>query len=182
MGAGRVTRWSRASTWAGAAAALVLLVPSPAEAFPLPEPSSHFTQQSDCPARAERGDDFPAPTRRSVRALVREFVAAYNAGDLARLDATIAPEEDFEWYFVDGERFLDAHERSTLLPYFAQRHALGDRLRLIEVGVGREIGWHGGYDLSVRLRRSSADDGARGTWHGKAAADCAIFVWSLGRG
>jgi hypothetical protein len=133
-----------------------------------------------CPARSERGAAFPPPTRAAVRDLIEEFVADYNAGDLAGLNGHFADEADFRWYFVDGERERDATERHTLLPYFAERHALDDRLRIVDLAIGRKVGWHGGFDFSARLNRRSAEDRARGMWHGKGAADCAMFVWSVG--
>ncbi|HEV2757656.1 MAG TPA: hypothetical protein VG318_17995 [Actinomycetota bacterium] len=135
----------------------------------------------------EAGGSTPAEQARrcrtpaSVTALVKDFVRAYNEGDLPRLEEIFAGEPDFRWYFVQGERVEDSAHRHTLLPYFAHRHVLDDRLRLTALSVSREPGWHGGFDFSVRLRRESDDVGARGTWHGKGAAGCAIFVWSIGK-
>jgi hypothetical protein len=165
----RVTRYVRLLALAALAA---VATPSHSVAFPLPEPQTHAAQPEPV---------CVTPTRAGVRSLVREFVDAYNAGDVERLDALVAKEDDFQWYFVQGERQRDAHERTTLPAYFAQRHVMDDRLRLVELGVRRDAGWHGGYDFAMRLRRWSQDDAARGMWHGKGAADCAIFVWSLGK-
>lgn len=166
-----------------AVAGSFLVTPSHAAAFPLPDRYAvpPIAETPECPPRSARGADFPLPTRAGVRRLVEEFVDSYNSGDLLRLEGLFAQKEDFRWYFVAGERTDDAKERETLLPYFARRHAMGDRLRLMKLDVARRVGWHGGYDFSVKLRRTSDEARARGVWHGKAAADCAIFTWSLGR-
>lgn len=135
-----------------------------------------------CAAREDRPDDYPAVTRAGVVALVKDFIRAYNDGDFVRLEEVFSQEEDFLWYFVQGERErTDAERRQTLPPYFVQRHLLGDRLQVLKLSVRRERGWHGGYDFFIRLRRESDEARARGTWHGKGAADCAIFVWSIGK-
>jgi hypothetical protein len=135
-----------------------------------------------CPPKDARPHEFPAVTRDDVIALVRDFVRAYNDGDLVRLEEVFSQEEDFQWYFVQGERVReDAEQRRTLLPYFAQRHLLDDRLEVLKLSVRRERGWHGGYDFSIRLRRESVEARAQGLWHGKGAADCAIYAWSIGQ-
>lgn len=135
-----------------------------------------------CPAREDRPDDYPAVTRAGVATLVKDFIRAYNDGDFVRLEEVFSQEEDFRWYFVQGERErADAERRETLSAYFVQRHLLGDRLEVVKLSVRRERGWHGGYDFFIRLRRESDEARARGTWHGKGAADCAIFVWSIGK-
>lgn len=153
----------------------VSLVERPAASLPA-------EQVLSCPAKDDRPEDHPAPTRASVRELVKDFVRAYNEGDFVRLEEVFAREQDFMWYFVQGERVKEkAKERHTLLPYFAERHLLNDRFRLLTLSVRREKGWHGGYDFFVRLRRDSDEQRARGAWHGKGAADCAIFVWSIGK-
>lgn len=181
MATGAVSRGRRAAGRAVVPALVVavLVTPAHAAAFPLRDPGDLGIATS-CPPQAQRGDDFPAPTRRGVRTLIEDFVAAYNAGDLTALDGLFADEEDFNWYFVSGEREREAWSRNTLLSYFAQRHLLEDRLRVVELNLRPEIGWHGGYDFSVRLKRYSSEERARGWWHGKGAADCAITTWSVG--
>ncbi|HEX2296421.1 MAG TPA: hypothetical protein VHN37_14080 [Actinomycetota bacterium] len=135
-----------------------------------------------CPPKDERPDDYPAVTRAGVIALVKDFVRAYNDGDFVRLEEVFSQEEDFQWYFVQDERVReDAKQRRTLPPYFVQRHLLGDRLEVLKLSVRRERSWHGGYDFFIRLRRDSDEARARGIWHGKGTADCAISVWSVGK-
>lgn len=172
----------RRGTIAAVLAAGLLAAPGPAApAGDIPRRVGE--QLLPCPAREDRPEDYPAATRRSVADLVHRFVKAYNEGDLLVLEETFAQEQDFRWYFVQGEREReDAEARHTLLPYFAQRHVLNDRLRLSELAISRKRGWHGGYDFFVELRRQSDEPRARGVWHGKGAADCAIFTWSVGQG
>ncbi len=123
-------------------------------------------------------------TPEDVARLVEDFVRAYNDGNAERAEAYFAPDPDFEWYSVSrGQREeFTTYERSRLAPYFARRHEVGDRLKLLELHVGEERGWHGGYDFAFRLVRFSDQGRAAGRYHGKGAADCTIFVWSMGRG
>lgn len=116
--------------------------------------------------------------------VVRDFVEAYNDGDLDRLDRLFSPEPDFEWYTVSrgAREEITAYDREALSPYFARRHRAGDQLKLLHLDVKEERGWHGGFDFSFRLARSSDERRADGRYHGKGAADCTIFVWSMGRG
>jgi len=136
-------------------------------------------------------------SRESVVDLVEAFVRAYNRGDSDKLHSMWADEPDFEWYSVSpGERErADAYSRETLIPYFAQRHGLNDRLRLKRLQVGPEDD-RGVFGITYRLRRTSDQDSGRGLYHGKASAKevlavpsvddlsvsrCVLFVWSMGR-
>lgn len=122
-------------------------------------------------------------TAEDAAGVVREFVAAYNDGDVDRLDELFAPEPDFEWYTVSrgAREEITAYDRAALAPYFARRHSVGDHLKLLDLHVREARAWHGGFDFSFRLMRSSDQRGAEGRYHGKGAADCTIFVWSMGR-
>jgi hypothetical protein len=135
--------------------------------------------------------------RESVADLVRAFVRAYNRGDSDRLHFMWADEPDFEWYSVspDERERDDAYRRETLIPYFAERHRLDDRLRLKRLRVGPEDD-RGMFGIAYRLRRMSDQASGRGLYHGKASAKevttvpsvdnlsasrCVLFVWSMGR-
>jgi hypothetical protein len=122
-------------------------------------------------------------TRLEVRAVFVRFVDAFNRGDLKRLDRVFAREPDFEWYSTQapGERFNEvARNRSSLIPYFAERHALAEHLK-----VG-SFQWNGGGNFEYGLVRS-ANDLQPTRYYGKGAAHCypnpsdTIFVWSMGR-
>lgn len=122
-------------------------------------------------------------TPEDVARVVEDFVRAYNEGDNERAGNLFSPEPDFEWYSVSrGHREeFTAYDRSRLPSYFARRHHLGDRLRLLDLDVSEQRGWHGGYDFAFRLVRLSDQHEASGRYHGKGAGDCTIFVWSMGR-
>ena len=121
-----------------------------------------------------------------VETVVKRFVAAFNAGDLDGLDAIFAREPEFEWYTTGapGERQPTAsHDRSSLISYFAARHAVGERLALRSFqfnGNGRRP--HGNFQYTLTR---SADDLAPTRYIGKGAALCyreradSIFVWSM---
>jgi hypothetical protein len=122
-------------------------------------------------------------TRIEVRTVFFRFVDAFNRGDLKRLDRIFAREADFAWYSTDapGVRFNEAAKnRSNLVPYFAERHALAERL------VVRSFRRNGGGNFEYGLVRS-ADDLEPTPYYGKGAAQCypnpsdTIFVWSMGR-
>lgn len=136
-------------------------------------------------------------TRESVAALVKSFVRAYNRGDIEGLDQMWSAEPDFEWYSVSpNEREReDAYDRNTLLPYFEQRHLLGDHMRLKQLSVGPQDD-RGNFGIAYRLRRRSGQIAGRGLYHGKASAKgvmalptadnlslsrCVLIVWSMGR-
>jgi hypothetical protein len=129
-----------------------------------------------------------------VRALVRTFVTALNAGDLRRLDSLFAPDDgdgdvltpSFQWYSTDGpgRRIGDrSKDRSTLLAYFAARHRAGERLRVTWLSRGGPS--YGYFHFSFRLVRQARDLPAT-RFEGKGAATCAgggvrLAVWSMAR-
>lgn len=138
-------------------------------------------------------------TRKAVARLVTAFVAAYNRGNVERLERIWAEEPHFEWYYVDREpQRTDSFDRSTLGAYFAARHQLGDRLHLLHLSVQRER-QDGMFGFAFRLRRDSDEKRARGGYHGKGSAigsdpllipqlpdpdgpaTCVLHVWSMGR-
>ena len=124
--------------------------------------------------------------------VVSRFIAAYNLGDLERLDRLWAQEPDFHWYFVDDERERDAEDRKTLPLYFAERVALNDHLELRHLSINDN-----GTDFFFRVRRTTDDErfGARGRFHGKGATrevmslpspqqpiparSCVLAVWAM---
>ncbi len=122
--------------------------------------------------------------------MVRRFIEAFNRGEGDVLDRLFAPEPDFEWYSTEapGERFREAaYDRSSLVDYFARRHARGERLRL------RSFRFNGNTDAGIPYGNfeysllRSADELGPTRYHGKGAARClgngdVIFVWAMGRG
>jgi hypothetical protein len=127
-------------------------------------------------------------TAPEVETLVRRFIDAFNMGDLHALDGVFAREPQFEWYSTDapGERLhAAASDRSSLLPYFAGRHALNERLTLRSFKFNGNGSGYGNFEYG--LTRSAGDLRPTG-YHGKGASFCyrnrsdVIFVWSMGRG
>jgi hypothetical protein len=127
-------------------------------------------------------------TKEEVETLVVRFIDAFNRGDLSALDSVFAQEPDFEWYSTDapGERFTPlANDRSSLVPYFASRHAVGERLALRSFRFnGNSSTPYGNFEYGLSR---SAEDVAPTPYYGKGAAFCyryrsdVIFVWSMGR-
>lgn len=74
--------------------------------------------------------------RRAVRTVVRDFIEAYNRGDIALLDRMFPPQEDFGQYRAWPEReWPESNDRATLMAYFETRHEYGDRVKIEELNV-----------------------------------------------
>ena len=71
---------------------------------------------------------------RGTRALVVNFVNAFNRGDTKRLDSLFARGQWWKWFSVGtapGKRIQGAaYNRGTLLKYFVARHRRHERLQL----------------------------------------------------
>jgi hypothetical protein len=119
--------------------------------------------------------------------VITRFVTAFNAGNRKALNETWVNKLSFKWYGVTSPPGLRAFpasvERSTLLSYFAERHAAHERLRLTNVKInGVTAGAYGNFEFEL-LR--SADDlpGGPELYRGKGAALCSsgrLMVWSMG--
>jgi hypothetical protein len=120
-----------------------------------------------------------------VRSLVVGFLEAFNRGEAARLDRLFAA-SDFEWYSTDtpGARLNSAaYDRKTLVNYFGERRARGERL---ELRTFKFNGYSDGYGHFEYGLVRSADDLAPTNYYGKGAAICTdgadvIAAWSMGR-
>jgi hypothetical protein len=123
-----------------------------------------------------------------VKSLVERFVGAFNAGDENQLDRIFAREPEFEWYSTGGpgER-LDpvARDRPSLVPYFRDRHALGERFTLHSFTFNGNTTGSRTYGNFVYSLTRSANDLQAAPYRGKGAALCypnradTIFVWSM---
>lgn len=123
-----------------------------------------------------------------VRTLVERFVDAFNEGELEMLDAVFAQEPDFEWYSTGapGERLLpQAGYRESLVPYFEQRHELGEQLELRTFRFNGNTPRSRPYGNFEYTLTRSADDLPPTVYGGKGAVLCyrarpdVIFVWSM---
>jgi hypothetical protein len=146
---------------------------------------AHFAPMSGNRPELLAGHERPEKvcTRLEVRALFFGFVDAFNKGDRRKLDRLFAREPEFGWYSTQapGERFNnDAKNRFSLIPYFAERHAMGERFKV------RSFQKNTGSNFEYGLLRS-ADDMQPTRYYGKGATHCypnqpdTIFVWSMGR-
>lgn len=101
-----------------------------------------------------------------------------------------AQEPDFEWYATGapGERLLPlAGDRPSLMPYFRERHELGERLALNSFrfnGNTHASRPHGNFEYTLTR---SASDLPPTVFAGKGAALCyparsdLLFVWAMAR-
>jgi hypothetical protein len=130
-----------------------------------------------------------ACTASEVEDLVGRFARAFNEGDLEELDRLFAQEPDFEWYVTaaPGERISlpTASDRASLVPYFRERHQLGERLTVTRFrfnGNGRSSWTYGNFEFA--LTRSAYDLPAT-AYGGKGAALCyrnrsdQLIVWAM---
>jgi hypothetical protein len=125
---------------------------------------------------------------RVVRALVSEFVEAFNRGDEVELDRLFEQPPKFRWYSsgAPGRRLRTAaHRRDTLIAYFRSRHRHGDTLRLESFRFVRGSGGIGHFGATFRRSADDFRGGRSFVIPGKGAALCPVqgarfFVMSLG--
>jgi hypothetical protein len=120
-------------------------------------------------------------TEQRVQALASQFIDAFNAGDVQRLEALFASSPDFRWFAVDGYTHWD---RATLVRYFEQERSKGVELRLTRF---RFIGYSDGYGhFEFELVRTTRH--GQLSYRGKGASLCrddrpdVIAVWAMGLG
>jgi hypothetical protein len=126
-----------------------------------------------------------------VRSLVTSFIRAFNGGDSELLDRLYAKAPDFKWYSTGGPGVRlapAAMDRSSLVRYFARRHARGERLTLRTFRFNGNTNTpplkpYGNFVFTLTRR---ASDLRPTPYHGKGAAHCypgddVIIVWSMAR-
>jgi hypothetical protein len=122
---------------------------------------------------------------RAPRALVTDFLAAFNRGDLRQVDRLVVPKRQFRHYTVSGapgERVGNgARSRSTLIAYLAGRHAHSEQLLLTWFAVARRGPGNATFQFDV-VR--SADDLELPTLNrGTGAVNCAggrrLVTWAM---
>jgi hypothetical protein len=123
---------------------------------------------------------------RDARSTVTRFLAAFNRGDLRKLNVLVALGAGFDSYAVNGgpgQRVRRAaSNRSTLIPYFAERHRRSERLVLMRFGVDRRS--LGKASFWFELLRRADDLKPEALYVGKGAVGCnrrrAIAAWAMG--
>jgi hypothetical protein len=125
-------------------------------------------------------------TAGTTRALVRSFVAGYNAGHVAAIDRMWAREPFFQWYstIAPGTRLgSKAYDRTTLAAYFRTRVRVHERITLTELRAGYDQ-QRNLVDFGGKLVRRADDSGPAGPKDFKGAAAClatgpSLIVWSM---
>lgn len=119
----------------------------------------------------------------AVRA-VKDFIRAYNRGDLDRLHELVADDPDFRRYRVMPlERpFPLSDDRATLTDYFRKRIELSDHLELRNLRVSQTRNNPGGYGFDFRIVRTNRDTMpySKGGFDGKGSVGCSITFWNMG--
>jgi ketosteroid isomerase-like protein len=113
-------------------------------------------------------------------AAVEAFLAAWNTGDAARLDALVAPDETFSWFIATGETTFVTYSRERFLDYATRRHRAGDRMTLRRLSPGP-----GGFTYELVREAAGLNGGHPTRYGGKGLARCegaepAIGVWAMG--
>ena len=130
-------------------------------------------------ARSEEFATERACSSEGAEELVEEFLSAYTAGSSSAglTDRFFAPDDRFQWFYDaltrHGEEVTD---RSSLDSYFAQQHASGDILRLVDFSYGHRNEDSTGHFAMVLSRHEVV-------LSGKGAIDCVsgkIMVWAVG--
>lgn len=120
--------------------------------------------------------------------LVKEFVAAYNEGNMGALNHVLAGEPEFETYTdyraVAGVvPFIAPRQARSVVPGFLEsRHRMHEHIKLVDYQLGRKVRWGWGFGFTIR---KTADDivlpgGIEQTGKGAITNDCKIFVWKAG--
>ena len=142
------------------------------------------------PALPSAGSATPAEPGCSpvqTRALIARFVTAFNAGNRKVLNEAWVNKFSFKWYGVTSPPGLRssqaAVQRSTLLSYFAERHAVHERLQLTRVKInGITASAYSNFEFELLRSADDIPDGPK-LYRGKGAATCStgrLMVWSMG--
>jgi hypothetical protein len=124
---------------------------------------------------------------RHTRTAVASFLRNFNSGALRLLNHAIAREPDFAWYSVTGnpgERLNEkATNRSSLVAYFAARHAHHERLTLRSFKFNGKNGGYGNFQYQLIRQADDLTNGSPVPYDGKGSLNCRvrrIAVWSMG--
>ncbi len=123
-------------------------------------------------------------SKRAARKQTQWFLYAYNEGRLPTLDKMFAREDSFEGYRVHTERDAPlSDDRSTLIPYFKERHGYEDVLTLKTL-VLTKGDTPSEWELGFILNRKTSDPlfFRNDEYSGKGVlVGCNVFtLWSMG--
>jgi hypothetical protein len=137
-------------------------------------------------ARASATRPQPGCAARAPRAFVTNFLAAFNRGDLRRIDRLVAPRRLFRHYTISagpGERVgADARSRSTLIEYLAARRGHSEQFLLTWFAVSRRL--PGSASFRFDLVRSADDFAPERLYRGSGMISCVgrrrLVTWAIG--
>jgi hypothetical protein len=153
-----------------AAAALIAAVASAASKHP-------------AVSMTDRGPAFCSAA--DVHQIASDFVDAFNRGDREELSLLLVRIR-FQWYAVNSTRQTDPYShieytRAGALRYFADRHALGERLELQKfLYAGFNAAW-GHFDFHVRRKSPDLRQGRWVNYAGAGTVSCLKGPVGLGR-
>lgn len=121
-----------------------------------------------------------------TRTLVKTFIAAFNRGDQTALNQTWASKVWFQWYSVSAgpaaRTSQDAARRERLLPYFAARHSVNERLTLTALKMnGLSAGAYRNFEFTLLRSADDLPSSPRPNL-GKGASTCSsgrLLVWAM---
>ena len=126
-------------------------------------------------------------TPTTSRRLFRQFIVAYNEGNLKRLDFIFPSQRDFGMYRVSPERTgPTAEDRSSLKAYLRERIAHNDALEIRRFRASSERSPDGSCGISFVLERTSDDPlpWGNGTFTGKGGIkpENDRYMWAINMG
>jgi hypothetical protein len=143
--------------------------------------------RGDAPASAHDAAASATCDGPQIRRLVVAFIAAFNSGSKAKLDA-LWTEVGFRWYSVtrSSKEHYVSYSRANVLRYFAARHRRAETLVLKSFRFNGAGGDLRHFQYTLTRRANDIARGARETYVGKGAAVCLnasskLAVWSMGR-
>lgn len=167
-------------------------LPTPKPASPTPAATSAGSRRvPPVVVTGAAGAKLPPACRPAhVGAVIASLVAAFNAGDAAAFDRLASPQPEFQWYSVagrPGQRIQGpAYDRAGLVHYVLERHAHGERLRVLAVRVNgseRPGGLLLGHFECTLARWAKDFPGDKPVpYIGKGALNCTagrVLVWSM---
>ena len=143
--------------------------------------------RGDAPASAHEVVASTTCDGPQVKRLVVAFIAAFNSGSKAQLDA-LWTQIGFRWYSVtrSPKEHYVSYSRPNVLRYFAARHKRAETLVLKSFRFNGAGGDYRHFQYTLTRRANDIARGARETYIGKGSAVCLnarsrLAVWSMGR-
>lgn len=149
----------------------------------------HNSNNPSAPVATTQKSNMTTPpcSSAAVRGIVGRFIEAFNGGKYGELERLWASAgEGFDWYSTDrpGQRIrADAKDRATLIAYFRDRHAKGERLDLTSFQFNGINAAYGNFQVLL-LRRAADLPPTRYAAKGAVVCDSrplTLGVWSMAK-